>query len=171
MEESTMVMESTRSILKHCVQKKDGLEITNHSITLYHKFRKVAMNTRMVFLLVLTIMKEAGCETLIKRSRKIRVRGPQPPQRLRAQRVVAWPNCHSDLLWTSNLGHMPNNTYTTLNAHQRKDTNVSSLEAIVMHMKIIIWCANNSLHMKIIIWCANKWIGCTTRINKITVLQ
>jgi len=34
MEESTIVMESTRSILKQCVQNKDGLEITNHSITL-----------------------------------------------------------------------------------------------------------------------------------------
>ena len=53
-------MESTRSILKQCVQNKDRLEITNNSIRLYHKFRKVAMNTRMTFLLVLTMMKEAG---------------------------------------------------------------------------------------------------------------
>jgi len=60
MEESTIVMEITRSILKQRVQNEDGLEITNNSITLYHKFRKVAINTRMTFLLVLTIIKEAG---------------------------------------------------------------------------------------------------------------
>jgi len=50
--ESIIVVENTTSILERCVRKKDRIEITNHSITFSHKFRKMKLTTWMVFLLV-----------------------------------------------------------------------------------------------------------------------
>jgi len=60
--ESTIVAGSTGSILERRVLNEDQLEIANYSITVSHKSREVKLNTRIVFLLVLIMMKEDGCE-------------------------------------------------------------------------------------------------------------